>query len=103
MMYSLKFLPKVEEDVITGYLWYEEKSVGLGEEFLRLFYACTNEITHNPLLYMSVYNDFRRRLLRRFPYAIYFSIEAENIVVFGLFHCARDPQLLQDSLDERRI
>jgi hypothetical protein len=102
MSYSLNFLPEVEHDAIAAYLWYENKAHGLGEEFLRLFYACSNEITRNPLLYMCVYDDFHRRLLRRFPYAIYFRIEHENAVIFGLFHCARDPQFIKDSLDERR-
>jgi len=40
MTYNLLFLPEVEEDVIAGYVWYEGKSPGLGEEFLRIFYAC---------------------------------------------------------------
>jgi toxin ParE1/3/4 len=100
-MYSLRFLPEVEEDVIVGYGWYEEKSPGLGEEFLRMFYACTNEILRNPLLYRKVYGEFRRRLLRRFPYAIYFTTQARQVVVFGLFHCARDPHTIRTKLRNR--
>jgi len=53
-----------------GYAWYEERTFGLGEEFLRMFYARANELSHNALLYRKVYGDFRRCLLRRFPYAI---------------------------------
>ncbi|MBW1820916.1 MAG: type II toxin-antitoxin system RelE/ParE family toxin, partial [Deltaproteobacteria bacterium] len=90
MTYDLRFLPEVEEDVMAAYSWYEEKALGLGEEFLRMFYACANEILRNALLYRKVYGDFRRRLLWRFPYAIYFRIEGNEIIVFGLFHCARD-------------
>ena len=40
MTYNLRILPEVEEDVMAGYAWYEGKSPGLGEEFLRIFYAC---------------------------------------------------------------
>jgi len=57
--YTLHFLPEVENDVIDGYFWYEEKAKGLGEEFLRLFYANSSEITINPLIYREVYRDFR--------------------------------------------
>ena len=39
MTYTLRFLPEVEEDVVSGYVWYEEKAPGLGEELLRVFYA----------------------------------------------------------------
>jgi plasmid stabilization system protein ParE len=102
MIYSLSFLPEIEEDVIAGYLWYEEKSPGLGEEFLRMFYACAGELPRNPLLYSKVYKEFRRRLLRRFPYAIYFTVEDDQIIVFGLFHCARDPRTVKGELRDRQ-
>ena len=101
MTYTLRFIPEIEEDVINGYVWYETKSRGLGEDFLRMFYAYVNEILLNPLLYPKVYRDFRRRLLRRFPFAIYFSIENEQIIVFGLFHCARNPQAIDAELQNR--
>ena len=101
MTYSLLFLPEVEEDVIAGYVWYEGKSPGLGEEFLRMFYACAGELPRNPLLYPKVHKEFRRRLLRRFPYAIYFTVEDDQIIVFGLFHCARDPRTVQKELQDR--
>jgi toxin ParE1/3/4 len=101
MTYTLRFLPEVEADVIAGYSWYETKSIGLGEDFLRIFYAAANDLIWNPLLYPIVYNDFRRRLLRRFPYALYFTIEGDQIIVFGLFHCARDPQTVDEVLRNR--
>jgi hypothetical protein len=94
-------MPEVEEDVINGYSWYEEKAKGLGEEFLRLFYANASEISSNPLIYQKVYGEFRRRLLRRFPYAIYFRITGDEIVVFGLFHCARNPAAIENELQDR--
>ncbi|MGO9014962.1 MAG: type II toxin-antitoxin system RelE/ParE family toxin [Dissulfurispiraceae bacterium] len=101
MTYDLRFLPEVEEDIVNGYVWYETKSRGLGEDFLRMFYVCANEILCNPLLYRKVHLNFRRRLLRRFPYAIYFMIENDQIVVFGLFHCARYPQAINAELQNR--
>jgi len=101
MTYDLRFLPEVEEDVISGYSWYEDKAHGLGEEFLRIFYASANNLSRNPLLYQKVYGDFRRLLLRRFPYAIYFQIKENEIIVFGLFHCARDPRTIKLTLSNR--
>ena len=41
MTYVLRFLPVVEEDILAGYTWYEEKAPGLGEEFLRVFYGAS--------------------------------------------------------------
>jgi toxin ParE1/3/4 len=98
MMQVLRFLPEVEDDAFAGYAWYEEKEQGLGDEFLRTFYACANEVLRNPLISLKVHREFRRRLLRRFPYAVYFRIEDNEIVVFGLFHCARDPRTTRAAL-----
>ncbi|OHC05039.1 MAG: hypothetical protein A2Z57_05295 [Planctomycetes bacterium RIFCSPHIGHO2_12_39_6] len=102
MTYTLRFLPEVEEDVITGYAWYESKSHSLGEDFLRMFYAFASEIPSIPLLYPRIYGKFHRRLLRRFPYAIYYLIEDNQIIVFGLFHCARDPRTIRAKLQDRK-
>jgi toxin ParE1/3/4 len=101
MTYDLHFLPEVAEEVIGGYVWYEGKSPGLGDEFLRIFFAGAGEIKQNPLLSPKVHNEFRRRLLRRFPYAIYFVIKDDQIIVFGLFHCARDPRTIRTKLGTR--
>jgi plasmid stabilization system protein ParE len=101
MTYILRFLPEVEDDAIGGYSWYETKSPGPGEEFLRMFYASAGDIPRNPLLYPKVHNEFRRCLLRRFPYAVYFTINNEQIIVAGLFHGARDPRAVESMLQNR--
>ena len=101
MTYTLRFLPEVEEDVIAAYAWYEEKSAGLGKDFLLVFYGAAEEITLNPLLYRMVCGAIRRRLLRRFPYAVYFALEDSELVVLGLFHCARDPRRTIQELHRR--
>jgi hypothetical protein len=103
MTYSIRFLPSVEDDAVAGYLRYESKVPGLGEEFLRLLYARAGEIPEDPLLYRKVHGEFRRRLLRRFPYAIYFRIEGNEVVVFGVFHCARNPATTTGELESRDL
>jgi hypothetical protein len=55
MTRALRFLPEVEDDATSGYSWYEMKSPGLGDEFLRMFYACAGDIHRNPLLYQKVH------------------------------------------------
>ena len=55
MNYSLRFLPELEEDAFNGFSWYEQKAFGLGEDFLRLFYACSEELPRYPFLYPKIY------------------------------------------------
>ena len=64
MKYSLHFLLEVEDDAFSVRSWYESKSVGLGDEFLNLFYENALDITDNPLLYQKVHGEVRRRLMK---------------------------------------
>ena len=101
MSYTLHFLPEVEGDVMAAYGWYEDKAVGLGAEFLRGFYAHTAVLQRTPLIFSKIHQDFRRGLLRRFPYACYYRVEGEFVTVYGAFHCARDPSTVKESLGDR--
>jgi hypothetical protein len=103
MSHTLHFLPEVEEDVMVAYAWYEGKSAGLGAEFLRVFYATASEVQRAPLAYAQIHGEFRRGLLRRFPYACYFQAMEGRIIVFGLFHCARDPSTVAQKIQGRHV
>ena len=102
MTYQPRFLPEVEGDLRIGVAWYEERSPGLGEDFLQEFYAGVGVIVEAPLLYRPVQGPIRRRILKRFPYSIYFLIEESIVLVVGVFHCARDPQGIDEELRDRR-
>jgi plasmid stabilization system protein ParE len=98
----LRFLPEVSDDAAAASAWYEEQASGLGKEFLRVFYACCERIHRNPELQPQVHGRFRRSLLRRFPFAVYYLIEKEQVVVYGVFHCARDPRRVLGKLGQRQ-
>ena len=101
MTYRLRFLPEVEGDAVAAYEWYEGKLAGLGKDFLQALYIGAEETTLNPLLYQLVHGQIRRRLLRRFPYAVYFALDGNELVVLGVFHCARDPRSTIEELRRR--
>jgi toxin ParE1/3/4 len=100
--YTFHLRPELLEDAKVAFHWYEEASTGLGHEFLRCHFAALGAIERQPLVYRKIYRDFRRVLLPRFPYAIYFRVEGAAIVVYLLIHCAREPALIRRSLRERR-
>lgn len=43
-----------------------------------------------PQMYPVVYKNFRRALLRHFPYSVFYVIEKSFILVVGVVHQARD-------------
>ncbi len=71
MAADLVLLPEAEKDLSEAYEWYENCRYGLGEEFLSCVDACLEGIRRNPELHVKIHEDYRRALVRRFPYAIF--------------------------------
>jgi plasmid stabilization system protein ParE len=90
--YRLESTPAVELDVEAAFEWYEREEFHLGFEFLDELRDAYVRILNHPLAYQSLRSGIRRALTRCFPYAIFFSIQGEVIVVLAVLHTARDPE-----------
>jgi toxin ParE1/3/4 len=100
--HTLRLRPELVDDAAEAFAWYESASIGLGHDFLRSYFAAVASVQREPLLYRRVYREFRRALLGRFPYALYFRVERRTVIVMLLIHGARDPALVRRSLRGRR-
>lgn len=84
--------PEAEAEVQQAFDWYEEQSEGLGLEFLRAIEACLSGITRNPFAYTVVkVPDVRRAIVRRFPYALFYLVDEDAIVIIAVFNVKRRP------------
>ena len=91
MAAELIIAPEAARDLDEAYGWYECQRAGLGEEFLGCVDACVQAIRRMPEMYSKVHEDYRRGLIRRFPYAIFYEYSGEVVTVYCVFHTARDP------------
>lgn len=86
--------PEAEQDVAEAAAWYADKSAELGDAFLDEFARAMRELETNPERPPLYYRNFRRVLLRRFPFKIFFQIAGDRVIVFRVLHAARDHQTL---------
>jgi plasmid stabilization system protein ParE len=91
MAKSIIFTPKAEQDADEGYFWYESRKIGLGRGFLTAVDACLQGISRNPQLYQTIYKNYRRGIVRRFPYSIVYEETDDAIIVYAVFDSRRDP------------
>jgi plasmid stabilization system protein ParE len=63
---------------------------------LKQLRGCYERLLNNPLAYQELRSGIRRALTKQFPHAVYFSIEAEIILVVAVLHTARDPAEWQE-------
>jgi len=78
------FRPQAEDDALEVRTWYESRREGLGREFGAAVDELVARIAANPLAYQRAHGETRRAVLAQFPYAIYFRVEGEEIVVLAL-------------------
>jgi plasmid stabilization system protein ParE len=72
--------------------------VGFGEEFLSSVDASVQLIRRAPEMYAAIFETYRRCLIRRFPYAIFYEHAAGAVTVYGIFHTSRDPAKWRERL-----
>ncbi|MBE9049802.1 type II toxin-antitoxin system RelE/ParE family toxin [Nostocales cyanobacterium LEGE 11386] len=92
MFRNLIILPEAEQDTVQAYTWYENQEPGLGEEFLRCVDACLHFVRRNPTMYPVVYESYRRAVVRRFPYVVFYEYFDYTLIVYSVFHCSQNPQ-----------
>jgi plasmid stabilization system protein ParE len=91
MKVGLSLISEVGQDLSAAYSWYNERRIGLGEEFLTCVDACIQSICRRPELSPVVYKNFRRALVRRFPYSVFYEYVGGTVVVYAVFHTSQNP------------
>lgn len=89
---TLRYTDRAKDDLDTAFMWYEKQRRGLGFEFLDCVELGIWNMLRFPEMYAAVYSDFRRCVIRRFPFALFYTIEKNEIVVHSVFDNRQDPQ-----------
>jgi len=92
MSSELRVSSRAEADLAAAFAWYEQRSPGLGEEFVRCVDVTITLIVHSPLIFRTRLGEYRLAMTPRFPYAIYFIYDAgtNNISIRRILHFAQN-------------
>ena len=83
----------VEWDLFEARKWYNDEDPQLGREFIDEFRRTVRRLREMPLQFPSVGRDVRRALLHRFPYAVYFLLQADQAIIIAVLHQRRRPAI----------
>ena len=100
MSLDLLIKPRAELDLLEAYNFYDELSPGIGAELVRIVDERMRFIGTNPKACPIKYRDFRRALVPKFPYGIYYRIEEKLVVVFCVLALRQDPGSIQLRLEK---
>ena len=96
-------LPAADGDAIAAAIWYEDQQPGLADDFFAEMQHAYSQIQLSPmsapvLEHYSGSHQIRRRLMRRFPFAVVYLCRLDEILVVAVAHTRRRPLYWLDRL-----
>jgi len=79
-------------------MYYNHQLPGLGFRFFQQVDAAIERIRIMPEAWTKVGERTRRCLIKGFPYALLYAIEAEEILITTVAHLHRDPEHYRDRI-----
>lgn len=98
-MMMIRISDEAFADLDDGYWFYEEQEAGIGDYFATTLRGEIEELRITAGIHRRVHHDYHRVLSRVFPYAIYYTTNQNEIIVWGVIDCRRDPKWISDHLD----
>jgi plasmid stabilization system protein ParE len=95
-MRQISFHHLAERELNDATLFYEFESPGLGAAFLDAVEKSCASILEHPESGVTVFGGIRRRMIRRFPYALLYSIRSERIRILAVTNLKRRPMYWAD-------
>ena len=87
---KIRLLSLALKDLDAGRRFYARQQADLGDYFLDTLFSDIDSL----LLYAGIHPKvfgYHRTLSRRFPYAIYYRVEGEDIQVWRVLDCRQNP------------
>ena len=95
----LKILDQAEADLIEGFHFYENQQAGIGNYFLANLYADIESLRLYGGIHLKPYKQYHRLLSKRFPFAVFYTVDDETVFIHAVLDCRRDPAWLRQRLD----
>ena len=95
-MLKIKVHPEAYNELEHAITWYDNQAKGLGSEFMDEVEHAVNLIQQFPDTWPAYSEGTRRLLIHRFPFAIIYRHDKNNIRIFAFMHLRRKPGYLKD-------
>lgn len=98
MIYRINITPSALNDIQDGLEYYNSKAANLGFRFADEVDNSLQAIAKMPVAYGYRYKNVRGKLLYKFPFLIFFTVDEKNfsIDVLRIFHTSQNPYWLSD-------
>jgi hypothetical protein len=99
--YTLSLTDLSQEDIYSSQKFYEKQNSNLGVYFYDSIVCDLDALKFYAGIHQK-YFGFYRMITKRFPYAIYYEIEDDLVVVHAVLHTRSDLSFIENRLDKNK-
>ena len=93
----IKILSSAVDDLYAGRMFYENQADGVGEYFFDSLFSDIDSLALYAGIHPTIYG-YHRMLSKRFPYAVYYTLDDDVVVVWRVLDLRRHPDRMQYAL-----
>ena len=97
---KIRILSSAVEDLYHGRLFYEKQSENLGDYFFDSLFSDIDSL----ILYHGIHPihyGFYRMLSKRFPYAVYYKINNDTVLIYRVLDMRQNPGKIEKNLKDK--
>lgn len=87
---KIKILESAIQDLLQGHRFYEQQEKGLGGYFIDSLFSDIDSLQIYAGIHSVQFNKYRL-LAKRFPFAVYYTIKDDIILIHAVLDCRQDP------------
>ena len=95
---KIKILESAKEDLREGFYFYESQAKGMGNYFLDSLFSDIDSLRLFSGIHSIYFDKYYRLLSKRFPFAIYYRTEENEVRIYAVLDCRRNPAWIRKRL-----
>lgn len=99
---KLRILDPASQDLIEGFGFYEKQQAGLGNYFVDSLFSDIDALLLYAGIHAVYFGQFHRALSKRFPFAIYYKVADQEVLIYAVLDCRRNPAWTRTHLGEAK-
>lgn len=95
---KIQILESARRDLVEGFYFYDKQADGIGSYFLNSLYLDIETLADNAGIHPVYLKEFHRLLSAHFPFAVYYKVRQDTVLVYAVLDCRRKPAWIRSRL-----
>jgi len=96
---KFRFHPDALEEYQESAQYYVSINPLVARRFVDEIEAAIRQMCKHPKAYTIIEDDIRRCLVKKFPFGLYFSLEADYLLIVAVMHLSRMPEYWKERIE----